>query len=90
NVFGGPTAIAHKYEVLRAHCETEGRDYDEIERSNLQSVNLTRESPASVVDRFGELADAGAQHVIFSLADVHDTRNIETIGREIVPQVRAL
>ena len=45
---------------------------------------------SSVVDRFGELADAGAQHVIFSLAEVHDTRHIETIGREIVPQVRAL
>jgi F420-dependent oxidoreductase-like protein len=90
NVFGGPTAIAHKYEVLRRHCETEGRNFDEIERSNLQGVNLTRETPASVVERFGELADAGAQHVIFSLADVHDIRHIETIGREIVPQVRGL
>jgi hypothetical protein len=76
--------------VLRRHCETEGRNFDEIERSNLQGVNLTAESPAQVVDRFGELGDAGAQHVIFSLKDVHDTRHIETIGREIVPQVRAL
>jgi F420-dependent oxidoreductase-like protein len=90
NVFGGPTAIAHKYEVLRRHCEREGRNFDEIERSNLQGVNLKTESPAQTVDRFGELADAGAQHVIFSLRDVHDTRHIETIGREIVPQVRAL
>jgi F420-dependent oxidoreductase-like protein len=90
NVFGGPTAIAHKYEVLRAHCETEGRNYDEIERSTLQSVNLASEPPESVVDRFGELSDAGAQHVIFSLRDVHDLRNIETIGREVVPQVRNL
>ena len=90
NVFGGPTAIAHKYEVLRRHCETEGRNFDEIERSSLQGVNLTAESPAQVVDRFGELADAGAQHVIFSLRDVHDTRHIETIGREVIPQVRAL
>jgi F420-dependent oxidoreductase-like protein len=90
NVFGGPTAIAHKYEVLRRHCETEGRNFDEIERSNLQGVNLTTESPAQVVERFGELTDAGAQHVIFSLRDVHDTRHIETIGREILPQVRAL
>jgi F420-dependent oxidoreductase-like protein len=90
NVFGGPTAIAHKYEVLRQHCEAEGRNFDEIERSNLQGVNLTTESPAQVVDRFGELADAGAQHVIFSLRDVHDTRHIETIGREVVPQVQAL
>src|SRR6478752_840779 len=60
NVFGGPTAIHHKYEVLREHCTAIGRDPDEIERSTLQSVNLGTETPAQVVERFGELADAGA------------------------------
>jgi len=90
NVFGGPVAIHHKYEVLRRHCADVGRDYDEIERSTLQSVNLATESTSSVVDRFGELSDAGAQHVIFSLRDVHDLRNIETIGRDMVPALREL
>jgi alkanesulfonate monooxygenase SsuD/methylene tetrahydromethanopterin reductase-like flavin-dependent oxidoreductase (luciferase family) len=90
NVFGGPEQIHHKYEVLRAHCEAIGRNADEIERSTLQSIYLARESPNQVVDRFGELADAGAQHVIASVVDVHDPRQIETIGREILPQLRAL
>jgi F420-dependent oxidoreductase-like protein len=90
NVFGGPTAIHHKYEVLREHCAELGRDPDEIERSTLQGVNLTRESAASVVERFGELSDAGAQHVIFNLADVHDPRNLEAIGRDVLPQLRDL
>ena len=90
NVFGGPEAIAHKYEVLREHCSAVGRDFDEIERSNLQTINLGRESASQVVDRFGELADAGAQHVIFGVVDVHDPAHLETIGREIVPQLRGL
>jgi len=90
NVFGGPEAIAHKYEVLREHCVAVGRNYDEIERSNLQSIDLQRTSPSAVVDRFGELSDAGAQHIIFSVADIHDPKNLETIGRDIVPQVRSL
>lgn len=90
NVFGGPTAIHHKYEVLRAHCEAVGRDYEGIERSTLQRVKLEAESPASIVDRFGELADAGAEHVIFSLPDVHDPASLETIGRDVIPQVRGL
>jgi F420-dependent oxidoreductase-like protein len=90
NVFGGPEAIAHKYEVLREHCAAVGRNYDEIERSNLQSIDLGRDTPSQVVDRFGELADAGAQHVIFGLAGVDDPKNLETIGREIVPQLRDL
>ncbi len=90
NVFGGPEAIHHKYEVLREHCEAVGRNYDAIERSNLQTINLERETPAQIVDRFGELADAGAQTVIFSIQDVHEPKHLETIGREIVPQLRAL
>ncbi|HTG40997.1 MAG TPA: LLM class F420-dependent oxidoreductase [Methylomirabilota bacterium] len=90
NVFGGPTAIHHKYEVLRQHCEEVGRDPNEIERSTLQGVNLAREAPAQIVDRFGELADAGAQHVIFSVHDVDDPTQIETIGRDLIPQLKAL
>jgi F420-dependent oxidoreductase-like protein len=95
NVFGGPAAIHHKYEVLREHCEGIGRDPDEIERSTLQSVRIAvdggpGDSPAQVVDRFGELSDAGAQHVIFSLRDVADPRTIERIGRDVLPQVHAL
>ena len=90
NVFGGPEAIAHKYEVIRRHCADVGRDPDEIERSTLQTVNFARESPAQVVDRFGELADAGAQHIVMSVVDVIDPQNLETIARDVLPQVRAL
>src|SRR3954452_22991639 len=34
NLFGSsPEDIAHKLDVLRAHCETEGRDYDSITKT---------------------------------------------------------
>jgi F420-dependent oxidoreductase-like protein len=87
NVFGGPTAIHHKYEVLREHCAAISRDPDEIERSTLQSVNLATETPAQVVDRFGELSDAGAQHVIFNVKHVDDPAALETVGRDVIPQL---
>ena len=95
NVFGGPVAIHHKYEVLRGHCETIGRDPDEIERSTLQNVRISidggpGESPQQVIDRFGELADAGAQHVIFEAKDVYDPRVIEALARDVLPGLRAL
>ena len=45
NVFGGPEAIAHKYEVLREHCEAVGRNYEEIERSNLQTIHFAAARP---------------------------------------------
>jgi F420-dependent oxidoreductase-like protein len=95
NVFGSPEAIHHKYEVLREHCEAVGRNPDEIERSTLQSVKLafggqTGESPAQVVDRFGELADAGAQHVIFGARDITDPHLMELLATKVLPELRKL
>jgi F420-dependent oxidoreductase-like protein len=94
NVFGGPEAIHHKYEVLRRHCEAIGRPFEKIERSNLQSVRITpdgspgTESPDQVVERFGELGDAGAQHIIFSVRDVWQTEKLELLGTSVLPQLR--
>jgi alkanesulfonate monooxygenase SsuD/methylene tetrahydromethanopterin reductase-like flavin-dependent oxidoreductase (luciferase family) len=96
NVFGGPEQVHHKYEVLRRHCEDVGRDFEEIERSNLQRVNPSRdgagetETPSRIVDRFGDLADAGVQHVIFSVRDVWQTEKLELLGSEVIPAVRDL
>jgi alkanesulfonate monooxygenase SsuD/methylene tetrahydromethanopterin reductase-like flavin-dependent oxidoreductase (luciferase family) len=96
NVFGGPEKVHHKWEVLRQHCERLGRNYDEIERTTLQSVRLQGgdgapgETTAEVVDRFGELADAGAQHIIFSVREIWRPGVLEQIGAEVFPQLRNL
>jgi F420-dependent oxidoreductase-like protein len=96
NVFGDGPRIAHKYAVLREHCERLGRPYDEIERTTLQSVSVTpdgaggTETPGRIVERFGELADAGAQHVIFSVRNVDDVSKLELLGRDALPQLRHL
>jgi F420-dependent oxidoreductase-like protein len=90
NVFGTPPMLQRKFEILRQHCADVGRDPEQIERTTLQSVNLKAEPPAQVVDRFGELGDAGAQHVIIGVHDVHDISNLERIGRDVIPQLRAL
>jgi F420-dependent oxidoreductase-like protein len=76
NVFGGPEVIAHKYAVLREHCEAVGRAYAEIERSTLQSTRLSAsggdgtETPEAAADRFAALADAGAQHVVLGILNI--------------------
>src|SRR5438105_1432979 len=90
NVFGNPERIRHKYAVLREHCERLGRPYDEIERSTLQGIDLERESPAEVVDWFGQLGEGGAQHVIASVRGVAQLGPLERIGAEVIPQLRAL
>jgi F420-dependent oxidoreductase-like protein len=95
NVFGSPEMIARKYRILDEHCAAVGRDPAEIERSTLQGVNLASErggrgeSAAQVVDRFGDLADAGAQHVIFSIPGVFDPARIAAVA-EVIPALKAL
>ncbi len=95
NVFGGPETVHRKYGILAEHCAAVGRPYDEIERSNLQGVEMTPEgargasAPTLLVDRFGDLADAGVQHVILSPHRV-DPGTVETIGAAIIPQLRDL
>jgi F420-dependent oxidoreductase-like protein len=96
NVFGTPETIARKYRILDAHCDAVGRDPTEIERSTLQDVRLAvgagerGESPARVVDRFADLADAGAQHVIVDLKAVHEPARLERFGRDVVPHLADL
>jgi F420-dependent oxidoreductase-like protein len=96
NVFGSPEAIARKYAILDAHCAAVGRDPGEIERSTLQDVRLAAdgagggEAPNQVVERLGELADAGAQHVIVDLKAVHEPARLERFASAVIPQLRAL
>jgi alkanesulfonate monooxygenase SsuD/methylene tetrahydromethanopterin reductase-like flavin-dependent oxidoreductase (luciferase family) len=95
NVFGQPSGIARKYAILREHCQAVGRPYQEIERSTLQFLNISSdgrngtETPSRIVDRLGELGDAGAQHIVVSLRDVFETDKLELIGRELIPQLKA-
>jgi F420-dependent oxidoreductase-like protein len=90
NIFGGPEQVKHKFDVLRQRCAEEGRPFEEIERTNLWSVDLDRESAAQVVDRFGSVAEVGVQHVIFNMKDVWNPRNLEILARDVVPQVQAI
>lgn len=88
NVFGDPDTLRHKYAVLRAHCERLGRPYGEIERSVLKSVDTERDTSEAIVERWGALAEAGAQHVIFSVRGVNDTSRLEWIAANVFPQLR--
>ena len=96
NVFGDGPRLAHKYAVLREHCERIGRPYQEIERSTLQNVSVSADgsgatsSPAQLVDQLGELADAGAQHVILGVRGVEDISQLELIGTAVLPRIRGL
>lgn len=64
NLFDGPE-LPRKLEVLREHCEREGRDYAEIEKTSLGRFDGTP-SVDEVVDAAGRLAESGVDHAIFT------------------------
>ena len=51
NVGGDPDMVKHKFDVLRRHCDAEGRDYATIERTNITSFLLARDEAALAAKR---------------------------------------
>jgi alkanesulfonate monooxygenase len=92
NLFDLPDMIRGKLEVLKRHCDTVGRDYDEIEITSLGTIHLApgKLSTQDVMDKCRALADLGVHHAIFSFPNVHEIEPIEVFGREIIPAVAEL
>jgi len=91
NLFAGAGAdtIRRKLDVLKRHCDTVGRPYNEIERTVLGTANLASGAmtASDVVNTCRALGSIGIQHVIFNMPNVHEIAPLETFGREIVPAV---
>jgi alkanesulfonate monooxygenase SsuD/methylene tetrahydromethanopterin reductase-like flavin-dependent oxidoreductase (luciferase family) len=51
NVFGDPAEVKRKFDILRGHCETEGRDYADIEKTNVISLLIARDEAALAAKR---------------------------------------
>jgi len=92
NIFGDVDTARHKFEVLREHCEAEGRDYAEIEKTVYFIMNPGSggEMTGQMVEQLGRFAEAGAQTAIGVLIGVERLEPIEAIGRDVIPQVAAL
>ncbi|MGD0811113.1 MAG: LLM class F420-dependent oxidoreductase [Acidimicrobiales bacterium] len=91
NIFA-TTDVAHKLEVLRAHCETEGRSYDEIEKGVIMPFNVGErgERAGELVAELQRYAALGVQAVSGTLAGVSDLTPLEVIGKEVIPAIADL
>jgi hypothetical protein len=77
---------------LRAHCVTEGRDYDDILKTCyfFFDVGEKGEKTSEIVDRLGELADMGFQAAIGSVARVSEITPLELMGTHVIPAAASL
>jgi len=88
----GPDEVRRKFDVLRQHCEREGRNYDEIQKTVITVMNVGPDGSMAgqFVDQLGRLAEAGVQTAIGALIGVENVKPIEIMGKEVIPQAAKL
>jgi F420-dependent oxidoreductase-like protein len=90
NLFARPD-VAAKLDILREHCEREGRNYDEIVKTCYYSYDVgpKGERVDAVLADLRQLADLGFQAAIGAIPDVYDLAQLEIMAREVIPAVTA-
>jgi F420-dependent oxidoreductase-like protein len=85
--FGQP--VRAKLDVLRAHCERLGRNYDEIEKTStmLFDVGSQGERVDELLGTLRSLHDDGITTVYGRMKASGYTADLEVIGREVIPVV---
>ena len=87
--FGGPEEMSHKLDVLKAHCERLGRDYDEISKT-ASGFMYTGQPTAEIVEQARPLAAMGFDHVIFNVINDYEGTPITQLGAETLPALAEL
>jgi F420-dependent oxidoreductase-like protein len=92
----GDDILKRKLDILRGHCEKVGRPYEEIEKTSLDHIRLSRDgvketlTPPQVVERFAHLAELGFDQGIISLSRPTDPEAFELLGAEVIPEVEKI
>ena len=84
NIFLGPEA-AHKLDVLRGHCEREGRDYDAIEKTTILAIEPTA-TKEGVLAQLQAARETGFTVVYIFSKNPRPEATVELLG-DVVPEV---
>lgn len=91
-----PGVLEHKLAVLHEHCEKVGRPYEQIEKTSLGGLYLSRnggngtKTPSEALAYFQWLAGLGFDQAIVSLPNVSDPEVFELLAAEVIPAVEQL
>ena len=90
NIFDSPE-LPHKLEVLRRHCESEGRDYDAIEKTVQTRFDLGEngERIDQTVAHLHELSELGFEVAHGTLIGAGSLRPIELLADRVIPALAA-
>ncbi len=88
----GDGDLGHRLEVLREHCEREGRAYEDIQKTVIYRFDLGErgEHVNEIVDDLGRLAGLGVEVAHGGFARVWDPRTMEIVAEQLVPAAAKL
>jgi F420-dependent oxidoreductase-like protein len=81
--------LPHKLDVLRAHCEAEGRDYDDVRKTCGWNFDLGADgsNAAGTIEQLRRLAGMGIEMVSGPVKGVEQVEPLQVMGREVIPAV---
>ena len=88
NLFATPE-LEHKLDVLRGHCEREGRNYDDIEKTVMLALDPGEQGEHidGILEQLRGLAGLGITHAHAIVPKVSTLSPLTVLGREVVPVI---
>ena len=85
NLFAGPD-LERKLDILRGHCEAEGRDYDDIEKTVMFSLDPGEkgENIDALLTQLQNLSALGVAEAHGRVPRVWETDRLALLGRELI------
>src|SRR6266498_2538203 len=84
--------LPHKLDVLRAHCQAEGRDYADVRKTCGWNFDLGEDgsNTAGTIEQLRRLAGMGIEMVMGPVKGVEQIEPLQVMGRDVIPVVADL
>ena len=91
NLFNSPE-LEHKLDVLKQHCENEGRDYDTITKTvyHILDIGPDGSKVGALVDELGRLHELGIDVALGMVPGLPDLSVLEKFGTDVIPAAEKL
>jgi len=86
----GKETMQARLDTIKRNCDEIGRDYNSIERTTLDMLDFSRQTPADVIEEIRGLAAMGFQHAIFNAPPDQELQTADIMCREVIPAVADL
>ncbi len=93
----GDEQIKRKLAIVQEHCQAIGRPYEQIEKSILETMHVSRDgspgtvTPAAAIERCAFLASLGIDQVILCMfSEYYDLETFDLLAAEVIPAVEKI